>query len=99
MRNEATETTAIITSIFGKGIAVAGLIVGITPNVLEQHEGAIQDDWRPYPRHEPAVHRREHRLQHVETRTDDTNKRTDTIARDIAELRDQTGPWRRPPRS
>ncbi len=31
------------------------------------------------------------RLQHIETRIDDTNKRIDIVARDVAELRDRTG--------
>ena len=31
------------------------------------------------------------RLQHVESRIDDTNRRIDVVARDIAELRDRTG--------
>ena len=31
------------------------------------------------------------RLQHIETRIDDTNKRIDTVSRDLAELRDRTG--------
>ena len=31
------------------------------------------------------------RLQHIETRIDDTNKRIDVVARDVAELRDRTG--------
>lgn len=31
------------------------------------------------------------RLQHIESRIDDTNRRIDTMGRDIAELRDRTG--------
>ena len=31
------------------------------------------------------------RLQHIESRIDDTNRRIDVVARDIAELRDRTG--------
>ena len=31
------------------------------------------------------------RLQRIETRIDDTNKRIDAVGRDIAELRDRTG--------
>ena len=31
------------------------------------------------------------RLQHIETRINDTNKRIDAVSYDIAELRDRTG--------
>ena len=31
------------------------------------------------------------RLQHIESRIDDTNRRIDVVARDVAELRDRTG--------
>ena len=83
-----SETTTVIASVFGTGIAIVGIIIGLARMLSNSMKGQFDGLKADMNRQFSDVNTR---LQHVETRIDDTNKRIDTIGHDIAEIRDRTG--------
>ena len=83
-----SETAAIVVSIVTTGIGIVTL-TGLMARMLWTSIGRQFDAMNnSMARQFEAVNSR---LQHIENRIDDTNKRIDVIGRDIADLRDRTG--------
>ena len=72
-----SESGPIVQAVIGSAIGIAGLMLVLA--------GLF---WRSMSRLETRF---DARFERLESRIDDTNKRIDTIGRDIAELRDRTG--------
>ena len=89
------ESMTIVVSIIGAAVGIVG-VLGLmlrilATNVARQFDATARriDDLKTDMRSQFSEANT--RLQHIETRIDDTNKRIDTVGRDIAELRDRTG--------
>lgn len=88
-------TTLLLTAIIGTGATVIACGIG-TLMFFARHLGERITELRTDMKSQFAE--ANNRLQHIETRIDDTNQRIDeangqirTVARDIADLRDRTG--------
>ena len=119
--SEMSDTTTIVTSIIGTGIAITGILAAML-RILATNITKRIDDLRSDTRNQFNELRSDttkqldelksdtrnqfdelktdmnsrftetnSRLQHIETRIDDTNKRIDAVGHDVADLRDRTG--------
>ena len=115
------DTTTIVTSIIGTGVATAGILAVmlciLATNITKRTDDLKSDTTKQFQELKTDTRNQfdelktdttkqldelksdmnsrftetNSRLQHIETRIDDTNKRIDAVAHDIADLRDRTG--------
>ena len=104
--SEMSDTTTIVTSIIGTGVAITGILAVmlriLATNVTKRIDDLKSDTTKQFHELRTDMNSRftdmnkrfnetNSRLQHIETRIDDTNKRIDAVGHDIADLRDRTG--------
>ncbi len=97
--SELSDTTTIVTSIIGTGFAITGILAVmlriLITNVTKRIDDLKTDTAKQFDELKTDISSRftetNSRLQHIETRIDDTNKRIDAVGHDVADLRDRTG--------